>query len=215
MDHVAGAGLAAVYLVDAEAEELRIVHTGGGPGGFALPETLPLTADPPLADAVRADQPLWRDSVELPSYRESREVVPDPRTTRVALGVVPLGPLPPGTGGHAKGCFVVVNDARDGFGPERRVLLETYAEQLSSVMEIGAPWTAGFAPPGQAVPWARLGTFVLDRRSGRIDADRSLLELAGIAPETFDGCVESLVARVLLDDLPDRRQPHLAAGSAA
>ncbi|MEV5311154.1 hypothetical protein [Streptomyces sp. NPDC052610] len=49
---VAGAGLAAVYLVDAEAEELRIVHTAGGLGGFALPEILPLSADSPLAEAV-------------------------------------------------------------------------------------------------------------------------------------------------------------------
>lgn len=205
-----------MYLVDAEAEELRIVHTAGGLGGFALPEILPLSADSPLAAAVRSDRPVWRDTAAPPSYREADQA---PRTTPVALGVVPLGPLPPGTGGRAMGCLVVAKhpgdalaesrdahpgspDALAGFGPDQRLLLETYAEQLSSVMEIGAPWTAGLATPKQAVPWARLGTFTLDRPSGRIDADPTLLELAGIAPETFDGCVESLVARVLLDDLP-------------
>ncbi|CAL9353299.1 hypothetical protein SUDANB105_00515 [Streptomyces sp. enrichment culture] len=141
-----------MYLVDAEAEQLRIVHTAGGLGGFALPEILPLSADSPLAEAVRSDRPVWRDSAALPSYREADR---DPRTTPVALGVVPLGPLPPGTGGRVMGRFVVAKDPRDtrdapagslgalaGFGPDQRLLLETYAEQLSSVMEIGAPWTA-------------------------------------------------------------------------
>lgn len=196
---VAAADLAVVYLVNAETEELRIVHVAGAQGRFALPEVLPLSADSPVADAARSSRPLWHESAQLPSGSEG---APDLPRTVVSLGVVPLSPLPPGTGGPATVCLVVVNEAPGGFAPDRRVLLETYAEQLSYVMATGAPGGAGpDAARGQALPWAHVGTFALDRDSGRVDADRILLDLVGIPPETFDGCVESLVARIVLDDL--------------
>ncbi|MER6616423.1 SpoIIE family protein phosphatase [Streptomyces xantholiticus] len=200
---MSGANLAAVYLVNAETDELRVVHAAGGQAHYALPEVLPLSADSPVADAVRSHQPLWDDSAELASYHEG---VPDLRRTVVSLGVVPLSPLPPGTVRGATGCLVVVNDALVGFESDRRILLELYAEQIASAMDVGAPRAAEGAGPATArertLPLVHAGTFRLDRGSGRIDADQTLLELVGIPPETFDAHVESLIARVFLDDLP-------------
>jgi PAS domain-containing protein len=191
---VAAADLAAVYLVNAEAAELRLVRAAGEPERSALPVVLPLSADSPLVDAVGSNQPLWRDSAQFAAYGDD---VPETRKTAVSLGVVPLSPLPPGTGGRAMGCLVVVNHATGGFESDRRILLEIYAEQISCVMD-----GTGGTDEEQSLPWTRVGTFTMDRASGRVDADETALGLVGIAPEAFDGYVESLVARIVLDDLP-------------
>nr|WP_258054581.1 SpoIIE family protein phosphatase [Streptomyces sp. Ru71] len=120
---------------------------------------------------------------------------------RASLGVVPLGAVPPGAGGAALGCLVVVRDGPEAFDKGQRVLVELYAEQVSAAMETGRIGAA----QERELPWVRgvrIGAFVLDRNSGRIDVDPMLLTLFGIAGETFDGYVEGLIARTLLDDLP-------------
>ncbi|MEU2227912.1 SpoIIE family protein phosphatase [Streptomyces sp. NPDC018347] len=192
---VADADCAAVYLLGPEADELRLADVAGGTAdAYGLAAVLPLTGGTPVVEAVRSHRPLWLDAVPVAPVDAGTPAGP---RTGVSLGAVPLVTTPTTAGGAAAGCLVVVRAAPGGFGADRHTLLELYADHLSALM--GAIPPAGPADP---LPGTRIGTFVLDRRSGRIEADPVLLGLFGVAPETFDGYVETLVARTLLDDLP-------------
>ncbi|MGW5605647.1 SpoIIE family protein phosphatase [Streptomyces sp. NPDC003753] len=149
---------------------------------------------------------MWLDAAQVASYGGAAAGSPG---VRVSLGVVPLSAVPPGEGGVAPGCLVVVGQGPEAFDVERRMLVELYAEQVSAAMDAGRVRAGERAGSGMArdggLPWlhgVRIGAFDLDRGSGRIEADAMLLELFGIAAQTFDGCVESLIARTFLDDLP-------------
>lgn len=202
----AGAALAAVYLVEPEADELRIADFAGSPlGRYGLPTACPLSSRSPVAEAVRSNRPMWLDAAQLASYGDGAA---GEEGAGASLGVVPLSATPPGARGAALGCLLVVGDDPEGFDSDRRVLLELYAEQVSAVMEAGRSGvgetggrTARSQEPAR-LPRVRVGTFTLDRGTGRIDADATLLELFDVAPDTFNGYVESLIAHTLLDDLP-------------
>jgi hypothetical protein len=193
---VAGAVLAAVYLVDPEAHELRLTESAGAATGrYGLPAVCALSGRSPLADAVRSNRPLWLDAAQSASYGEAG--------SGASMGVVPLTTVPAAAGGTAPGCLAVVWDDPAGPVPDRQTLLELYADHLSTYMDLdGGTRTARGAPLGHRLPWGRIGTFTLDRGTGLIDADATLLGLFDVDPDTFDGHVESLIAHTLLDDLP-------------
>lgn len=132
---VAGAALAAAYLVGSEREELRLADAAGGSvGRYGLPMACPLSARALVADAVRSNRPLWLDAAQVASYGGAAAGSPG---VRVSLGVVPLSAVPPGEGGVAPGCLVVVGQGPEAFDVERRILVELYAEQVSAAMDAG------------------------------------------------------------------------------
>ncbi|MER5180045.1 SpoIIE family protein phosphatase [Streptomyces sp. NPDC002896] len=68
---------------------------------------------------------------------------------------------------------------------------------------------------GPALDRLGIGSFTLAPASGRIDADARVLELVGVAPDDFDGRVETLLAQTVPEDLPALMsvvEPRQAAG---
>jgi PAS domain-containing protein len=69
----------------------------------------------------------------------------------------------------------------DGFGAEQRRFLERYADSVVDVLRAGTGLPAPSLPLGPAPQRLRVGSFVLTPDTGRIEADETLFELAGIA----------------------------------
>ncbi|MGW1029673.1 SpoIIE family protein phosphatase [Streptomyces sp. NPDC002577] len=68
---------------------------------------------------------------------------------------------------------------------------------------------------GPALDRLGVGSFTLVPASGRIDADARVLELVGVAPDDFDGRVETLLEQTVPEDLPALMsvvEPRQAAG---
>jgi PAS domain-containing protein/anti-sigma regulatory factor (Ser/Thr protein kinase) len=176
----------AVYLLDRESGRLRLTEVTGGtdpPSGLAAEYAL--DAHSPVAEAFRTGRPVWPDTAAAPEAERT-----------VGVGALPLG-----LGGGRPGALVVADRPEARFGPDRRAFLELYAEHVGERLE------AGDRPDPQPVLNApeervRLGAFTLILRSGRVEADGTALELLGIAPEDFDGRVESLFAHTVPEDLP-------------
>ncbi|WP_443073249.1 SpoIIE family protein phosphatase [Streptomyces sp. S465] len=207
-----GTALVAVYVLDAEGAELRLAETVSGAGRpYALPARYPLSGRSPVADAFRTGRPLWLSPDELAGYgRDTPETGTAPGTpeTGTAPGTTPgvsLGALPLGGDGKGLGCLVVVDEAPDGIDADRRGFLELYAHHVAAGLEAAGP--RALAQPGSALPGLtpdrlRVGAFVLVLGTGRMTADTQVLELFGIAPEDFDGRVETLLAAAVPDDVP-------------
>ncbi|MEU2184146.1 SpoIIE family protein phosphatase [Streptomyces thermolilacinus] len=218
----AGATLAAVYVPSEGGRELRLAGPAeesgalpGWPGGYAV------SGRSAVVDVFRSGRPLWPTAAELAARREA---VPEGLPPDAALGVLPVG-----TDDRRLGCLVVVDDTGRGFDTDRRGFMELYAEQVAARLEAGGePATAytvasgagGLVPagsvprregpsqiryqlmPGQALDAERLGSFTLELHTGLISADARMLELVDIAPDHFDGRVETLLAHAVPDDLP-------------
>lgn len=187
-----GASLAALYVPQEGSDELRLVETVGGPGSrYGLPTRIPWSAPSPVADAFRRCRARWLSAPELAAHPG-----PGAPATGVSLAALPLG-----GGGGPLGCLVIVDEDGAGFDTDRRGLLELYAADVAERMEAGTrpePWPE----PGRAMEGVRIGSFSLALGTGRVTADDAALELSGIAPDTFDGRVETLLARTVPEDLP-------------
>ncbi|MFF3658727.1 SpoIIE family protein phosphatase [Streptomyces olivochromogenes] len=190
----AGAALTAVYLPGAGNRELRLVETAGSARcEYGLPERLPLSGDSPAAHTFRTGRPLWLTPAALASYSTGGPTPPRPEAS--------LAALPLGTDGRRLGCLVVVGDSTDGFETEQRRFLEPYADAVGAVLRTG---TGRPAPPPLLSPALRslcVGSFVITPDTGLIEADESLLELAGITPDDFDGKADTLLAHALPEDM--------------
>ncbi|WP_211274478.1 SpoIIE family protein phosphatase [Streptomyces chattanoogensis] len=185
-----GTELTAVY-VPAEGDgDLQLAETVGGAGvPSGLPARCALSGDSPIATAFRTGRTLWLGPAE-------------------GAANAPMGVLPLGGDAQRLGCLVVVDKATDAFGPDRRSLLELHAEQVAAGLEalavrvVGRPQAPRAGRLGPGLDTLRGGAFTLGLSTGRIDADAQVLELFGIAPEEFDGRVETLLARTAPDDVP-------------
>ncbi|MER5665881.1 SpoIIE family protein phosphatase [Streptomyces mirabilis] len=189
-----GAALTAVYLPGAGNQELRLVETAGcARCEYGLPERLPLSGDSPAAHTFRTGRPLWLTSEALASYSTGGPTPPRPETS--------LAALPLGTERGRLGCLVVVGDSTDGFEAEQRRFLEQYADAVLAVLRTG---TGRPAPSQLLSPALRslcVGSFVITPDTGLIEADETLLELAGITPDDFDGKADTLLAHALPEDM--------------
>ncbi|MFD8004838.1 SpoIIE family protein phosphatase [Streptomyces mirabilis] len=189
-----GAALTAVYLPGAGNQELRLVETAGcARYEYGLPERLPLSGDSPAAHTFRTGRPLWLTSEALASYSTGGPTPPRPETS--------LAALPLGTERGRLGCLVVVGDSTDGFEAEQRRFLEQYADAVLAVLRTG---TGRPAPSQLLSPALRslcVGSFVITPDTGLIEADETLLELAGITPDDFDGKADTLLAHALPEDM--------------
>ncbi|MFJ2647439.1 SpoIIE family protein phosphatase [Streptomyces sp. NPDC087420] len=194
----AGAALVAVYVLDAGGRGLRLAQSSGRlRDRIPLPDVYALSSRSPVTDAYCTGHPVWLGPGELASYGETGQ-----RTLPVDIS---LGALP-----WRLGCLLVVDDDEGGFDVERRDFLEVYADQVAARLEAhgepGSVLTAG-RPPPTVLPAAppdalRIGKFSLVLSTGRIEADARALELVDMAPDDFDGRVETLLAHCVPDDLP-------------
>jgi GAF domain-containing protein/anti-sigma regulatory factor (Ser/Thr protein kinase) len=203
----AGVAHVAVYVLDKHAGELRLIETSGdSPGGvYGLSSSYPLSGCSPVAEAVRADRSLWLTPAQATTHGDIHgDSSPGPAVPDMALGALPLG-----ADGRQLGCLVIVDRASGGFDTDRRAFLELYADHVAARLEAAAgPGgdTMGRTEPGPVLDpgldGIHVGSFTLTLETGRIDADTQVLELMGIAPDGFDGRVETLLARTVPEDLP-------------
>ncbi|MEJ8655382.1 SpoIIE family protein phosphatase [Streptomyces sp. MS1.AVA.4] len=205
-----GAELAAVYVLAGGGNELHLAElTGDRRMLYGLPAILAVEGHSPAAEAFRAGRPLWLSPKELAAYVESdphhfpgRIRGEDSETpARLSLGAVPLG-----RGANELGCLIVAGVVPDGFSPDRRSLLELYADQVAAGLESAAARTSGRTAPqthlAQALVPQRGGAFILELSTGRMEAHAHVLDLLGIPPEQFDGRVETLLSCAVPDDMP-------------
>ncbi|MEV6568113.1 SpoIIE family protein phosphatase [Streptomyces kronopolitis] len=209
-----GAELTAVFVPAEGGGELQLAEMVGGSGApYGLPTRYPLAGTSPVATVFRTGVPLWLSPAELAEYgtdpgsRPPAAAGPDPwhgagtPPAEVSLAVLPLG-------GETRrlGCLVVVEPAAEAFDADRRHLLELHAAQVAAGLEaVGArvmARTERRSLLGPGLDTLRGGAFTLLLRTGHITADRRVLELFGIAPEQFDGQVETLLAHTAPDDVP-------------
>ncbi|MFD7503114.1 SpoIIE family protein phosphatase [Streptomyces sp. NPDC059850] len=202
----AGVSLAAVYVLGDGSDGLRLVETTKAAGAdadaaphAALPQHYALSGRSPAADALCTGRPLWLDSAALASYQQDGVAV---RWPGASLGALPLG-----TEGSRLGCLLIVGSAADGFETEQRGFLLRYADAIATRLRgAGASATAPGAGAttllGPALRSLRVGSFVLLPGTGLIEADATLLDLIGIAPDDFNGTVDALLARTVPEDLP-------------
>ncbi|MFI9271455.1 SpoIIE family protein phosphatase [Kitasatospora sp. NPDC052896] len=174
-----GVALAALYVLDEDAGELRLAETAGDGAGAvdSLAPSYPLAGRSPVAAAFRSGRPLWLTPAEAAAGDG----------IDAALGAVPINTGRPG-------CLVIVERAGEQFTPDRRALLELYAGQVAARL--------GAAEPGAALDSTTVGSFTLLLDTGRIDADGPALDLLGIARDGFDGRVEALLTVTVPEDLP-------------
>ncbi|WP_435838523.1 SpoIIE family protein phosphatase [Streptomyces achromogenes] len=169
---LAGASFAGVYAPGDDPALLRLAESAG------LPRTLYGLPD---------GYPTSGASPVAEAHRTGRPLwlTPAPQPTTPAMAALPLGP--PGGG-----CLLVVGDRPGGFGTEDRACLELIARAIP----VPAPAVA--ADTGELAADA----FRLAMDTGRMEAGAELLRLFGIAPDSFDGRVETLLARTVPEDLP-------------
>ncbi|GHI02125.1 PAS sensor protein [Streptomyces cellostaticus] len=190
----AGAALAAVYVLAAGREELRLVETAGcAASEYGLPERLSLSGDSPAAHVVRTGRPLWLNPAALASFSEGG---PTPPRAETSLGALPLG-----TEGRRLGCLVVVGACADGFAAGQRHFLGRYADAVAGLLQAAAGGPVPSPLLGPALRRLRVGSFALVPDTGLIEADETLLELVGITPDTFDGKADTLLAHALPEDM--------------
>lgn len=193
----AGAAVTAVYVPDERGDELRLIESAGGAvSRYGLPATWPLAVASPVTEAFRSGRPLWLGTPAEPAgaVRAESGPVDDPP--------LPMGVLPLGDADEPLGCAVVVGDTPDAFGAEQRGFLERYAEAIADRLRAEPVRTSPDPLLEPALRSLRVGSAVLVLDSGAVDADETALDLVGIAPEDFDGRADTLLARVLPEDLP-------------
>ncbi|WP_314408655.1 SpoIIE family protein phosphatase [Streptomyces sp. DSM 40484] len=180
----AGATLALVYAPGDRGDQLCLIESAGVPRAlYGVRDSYPLSGVSPAADAYRAGQPRWLGPAELARLPGAR---PTPAGDHW-LAALPLPPDPRGGG-----CLVAVSERPGGFDTEDRKCLELFAEAVS------------FPPPsgtGESEPLPS-SSFSLAMDSGRVEVDDEMLRLFGLAPDEFDGKVETLLSMTVPEDLP-------------
>ncbi|MFD1657113.1 SpoIIE family protein phosphatase [Streptomyces caeni] len=173
------ATLAAVYTPDEGGEQLCLSESVGVPKAlYGLRDAYSVSGGTPAAHVRRSRRPLWLTPEDAGRWADRRRLP----TGGFSSALLPL---------RDGGVLAVVSDGPDGFDPEERDCLRMLADAVVGP----APAPAG---PG-ALPG---GSFLLTMDSGRVEADDEVLELFGIAPDAFDGRVETLLARTVPEDLP-------------
>ncbi|MPY61661.1 SpoIIE family protein phosphatase [Streptomyces spongiae] len=186
----AGAALAAVYVPGNGSQELRLVEVaepaGADTAAGRLPERVAVSGDSPVADAFRVGRQLWLSSAVFASRPEDG----------------PLAVLPLGAAGGWLGCLVVLGDSVDGFGAEQRDFLEQYADAIGGRLRGEADPSAPAPLLDPALRSMRVGSFVLELGTGKVETDSTLLELFGISEDDFDGKTDTLLSYTVPEDLP-------------
>ncbi|MEV5551309.1 SpoIIE family protein phosphatase [Streptomyces sp. NPDC052309] len=178
----AGAAFVALYAQGADRGTLRLIESAGVPRTlFGVRDSYSAAGGSPVAEAHRGARPVWLGPEELAEAAESR---------RVPSGGFSAAALP--VHGGSGGCLLAVTERPDGFGTEERKSLELIAEAVTCPVPTEAA-AAGVLPPD---------AFSLAMDTGRVEVGDDILRLFGLAPDEFDGKVETLLGLTVPEDLP-------------
>jgi anti-sigma regulatory factor (Ser/Thr protein kinase) len=181
----AGASFAALYTPGDDRELLCLVESAGAPRTlYGVRDSYPATGGSPVADAHRAGEAVWMGPAEFAGSAESRHVP----SSGFSLAVLPVR----GDGG---GCLLVLTEHPDGFDADGRACLEVIAEAVTCPVPAASTESA---EAGELQPNA----FTLAMDTGRAEVGDDILRLFGLAPEEFDGKVETLLGLTVPEDLP-------------
>ncbi|AZM73909.1 PAS sensor protein [Streptomyces sp. KPB2] len=181
----AGASFAALYTPGDDPELLCLVVSAGAPRTlYGVRDSYPAAGGSPVADAHRAGEAVWIGPEEFAGTAESRHVP----SSGFSLAVLPVR----GDGG---GCLLVLTERPGGFDADDRGCLELIAEAMTCPTPAGA---VGTTESGDLQPDA----FTLAMDTGRAEVGDGILRLFGLAPEEFDGKVETLLGLTVPEDLP-------------
>ncbi|CAM5639210.1 SpoIIE family protein phosphatase OS=Streptomyces tendae OX=1932 GN=GUR47_04685 PE=4 SV=1 [Streptomyces tendae] len=147
-------------------------------------DSYPASGGSPVADAHRAGEAVWIGPEEFAGSAESRHVP----SSGFSLAVLPVR----GDGG---GCLLALTEHPDGFDADGRACLELIAEAITCPVPAA---TTESAEAGDLQPDA----FTLAMDTGRAEVGDEILRLFGLAPEEFDGKVETLLGLTVPEDLP-------------
>ncbi|MBU6531278.1 SpoIIE family protein phosphatase [Streptomyces sp. NPDC057245] len=177
----AGASFAALYTPGDHRDLLCLVESAGVPRSlYGVRDSYPASGGSAVAEAHRGGVAVWVGPEEFAGSAESRRVP----SSGVSLASLPVR----GDGG----CLLASTEQPDGFGTEDRACLELIAEALI------CPAPAEAADGGELRP----GAFTLSMDSGRVEVGDGILRLFGLAPDEFDGKVETLLGLTVPEDLP-------------
>ncbi len=179
----AGATLAAVYAPGEDGDLLCLVGCAGVPRSlYGLRDTYDRSGRSPVADALREGRPMWLHPEELAAFAESRRAP----SREYHLAALPTH----GDGGGA--CLLALGEGAQGFDADDRKCLELIADAVAC------------PTPQENVETGELpaGSFSLAMDTGRVEVGEEILELFGLAPDAFDGKVETLLGLTVPEDLP-------------
>ncbi|MFF8861074.1 SpoIIE family protein phosphatase [Streptomyces sp. NPDC015139] len=179
----AAASFAGVYTPGDDPTQLYLAESAGLPRTlYGLRDSYPAAGGSPVAEAHRTGRPRWLGPAELAGGPEARRTP----SGEFSLAAVPLGPA-------GCGCLLAVSEHPGGFGSDDRACLELIARAIA----VPAPQEA--AEEGRELP---PDTFSLAMDSGRVEVGDGILALFGIARDSFDGRVETLLGQTVPEDLP-------------
>ncbi|WP_177235188.1 SpoIIE family protein phosphatase [Streptomyces sp. MUSC 14] len=178
----AGAAFVGVYTPGDDPAQLSLAESAGLPRTlYGLRDGYPAEGTSPVAEAHRTGRPRWLGPEELAGCPEARRT-PSPD---FSVAVLPLGPA-------GAGALAAVSEHPGGFGIEDRACLEL----IAGAVAVPAPAAAG--EPGEL----SANAFDLAMDTGRVEVGDAILGLFGLGRDTFDGRVETLLARAVPEDLP-------------
>ncbi|MFE6334580.1 SpoIIE family protein phosphatase [Streptomyces sp. NPDC057806] len=179
----AHASLAAVYTLTEDGELLCLVEWAGVPRiQYGLRDSYAATGGSVVADAHHTGRPAFLGPKELAERAQSR---------RATAGDFHLAVLP-ARGQDGGGCLVAVSERPDGFDTEDRHCLDLIARALAYPVPV--PRAEGGELASNA--------FSLAMDTGRVEVGDDILDLFAIAPDDFDGKVETLLGLTVPEDLP-------------
>ncbi|MFF2204728.1 SpoIIE family protein phosphatase [Streptomyces sp. NPDC058145] len=178
----ASTSFAGVYIPGDDPAVLLLAESAGLPRTlYGLRDSYSATGAHPVAEAHRTGRPRWLGPAELAGCPDARRT-PSPG---FSVAVLPLGLA----GG---GCLLAVSEHPGGFGADDRACLELIAR----VVAAPAPTAAGETGELPA------DAFSLTMDTGRVEVGDTILRLFGIARDSFDGRVETLLGHAVPEDLP-------------
>ena len=178
----AATSFAGVYIPGDDPAVLLLAESAGLPRTlYGLRDSYSATGAHPVAEAHRTGRPRWLGPAELAGCPDARRT-PSPG---FSVAVLPLGLA----GG---GCLLAVSEHPGGFGADDRACLELIAR----VVAAPAPTAAGETGELPA------DAFSLTMDTGRVEVGDTILRLFGIARDSFDGRVETLLGHAVPEDLP-------------
>ncbi|MEV0634930.1 SpoIIE family protein phosphatase [Streptomyces sp. NPDC050619] len=179
----ARATFAAVYAPGEDEDALYPVESVGVPRTlYGLRDSYPRSGRSPAADVLRTGRAVWLGPEELAASPQARRAL----SREFFLAALPA------QGDDGAACLLAVSESTAGFDTGDRACLELIADAVVCPV----PARAGESGDMPA------GAFSLAMDSGRVAVGDDVLELFGLAPDDFDGKVETLLGLTVPEDLP-------------
>ncbi len=179
-----GASAGAIGEADAPNEEVALARTAGyTPEGTARFARFPLSADVPMARAIRDNEPIWTSGAEQLRQRFSG-------LERFELRFGALAVIPLATGTAPFGALALSFDEEHDFDAEERAFLLAATQQAAYALDRARAYQA----QRQEEEYQRFLAEAGELLSGSLDPDRTLADLAGLAVRRIaDWCGIELV----------------------